>query len=215
MIGEIDGNNLTLSKKNVLRYAGQKNGKVYGVLKDILYGEINECKNLSKIQYSYNIYNEDNCPIPVYGDKLTKILEGAKNWAFFVLTAGPLIEQKINKYFEEGSYTKAIMLDAAATELVEKAADYLENIIKRDTNSKKSTARFSPGYGKWDLSVQPYILKYVNGKSIGVTLNESYFLIPRKTITAVIGLEGDCHKLDHGCSNCNFDCEFRNAIYEQ
>jgi hypothetical protein len=209
MIGKINSNILKLNEKNVLRYAGQKSGKVVGKLKDILFKEIDECKNLSDIRYTYNIYHEANCPIPVYGDKLTEMLKGTKHIAFFILTVGPLIDRKINKYFESGSYTNAIMLDAAATELVEKSADFLEDIIKKDTNSKKSTSRFSPGYGKWDLSVQPHILKYLNGDKIGVSLNESYFLIPRKTITAVIGLEGDCDKSDNGCSDCNFDCEFR------
>lgn len=206
--GKIDANTITLNKKNVLRYAGQRDDKVGKALGDILFEEINKCKNLSNILYTYDVYNKNNCPIPVNGNKLSKILKSAKYWAFFILTAGPLIDKKIDEYFEKGNYTRALILDASANELIEKAADQLENIIRKETNCKKSTTRLSPGYGRWELSVQPYILKYLNGKDIQVTVNKSYFLTPRKTITAVMGL-GTSYNKTNKCDDCDLDCEFR------
>lgn len=211
MTGKMENSTIPLSEKNVLHYAGQKNGKVCKNIKNILFEEINECKNLSKIQYSYIVYNKNNCPIPVYGDKLTKILRDSKYWAFFILTIGPFIEQKIYKYFKKGSCTRAIILNASANELVEKAADYLENIIRCETNCKTSTPRFSPGYCGWDLSVQPHILKHLKGESLQVTLNKSNFLIPQKTITAVMGLGGNYKRSNSKCDDCNFNCEFRRS----
>ncbi len=50
------------------------------------------------------------------------------------------------------------------------------------------TGRYSPGYGDFPIEMQKTLLQVVDGpKSIGLTTNESCILIPRKSITAVIG----------------------------
>lgn len=48
--------------------------------------------------------------------------------------------------------------------------------------------RFSPGYGQWDITVQPAILHLANADEIHVVATESCMLLPRKSITAIIGL---------------------------
>ena len=50
------------------------------------------------------------------------------------------------------------------------------------------TGRYSPGYGDFPIEMQKTLLQSVDGpKTIGLTVNESSILIPRKSITAVIG----------------------------
>ena len=73
--------------------------------------------------------------------------------------------------------------------------------------------RFSPGYGDWPIQQQPEILELAKGSVIGVSLTESLMLMPRKSITAIIGLyhpAPDCPAepaKKHDCSQCSkLDC---------
>ena len=80
--------------------------------------------------------------------------------------------------------------------------------------------RFSPGYGDWPMEQQPEIVRLSHAGEIGVSLSESFMLVPRKSITAIIGLykedvsEGisrnDGEHAPKGCAACSRkDCPSR------
>ena len=75
--------------------------------------------------------------------------------------------------------------------------------------------RFSPGYGDWPLEQQPELLRLAHADKIGVSLSSSLMLMPRKSITAIIGLyrkqaETAPSHSPHGCAMCNkTDCPSR------
>ena len=71
--------------------------------------------------------------------------------------------------------------------------------------------RFSPGYGDWDIKFQPQMLRLAEAKAIDISLTDSYMLMPRKSITAIIGLTSKAEKtiqrLKADCEQCNkVDC---------
>ena len=49
------------------------------------------------------------------------------------------------------------------------------------------TMRFSPGYGEWPLKAQEKLLPLVEADKIGVTLTDTDIMIPRKSVSAIIG----------------------------
>jgi cobalamin-dependent methionine synthase I len=51
------------------------------------------------------------------------------------------------------------------------------------------TMRYSPGYGDWNLDVQPEILATLDSGRIRLTSNISHILIPEKSVTAIIGIK--------------------------
>jgi cobalamin-dependent methionine synthase I len=75
--------------------------------------------------------------------------------------------------------------------------------------------RFSPGYGDWPLEQQPELIRLAHADKIGVSLSSSLMLMPRKSITAIIGLyrkqaETAPSHSPHGCVMCNkTDCPSR------
>ncbi len=51
------------------------------------------------------------------------------------------------------------------------------------------TDRFSPGYGDMPLAQSGQICEVLNtGRSIGLTVSQSGILMPRKSVTAVLGI---------------------------
>ena len=74
---------------------------------------------------------------------------------------------------------------------VEEVAEAVDDIIKQKAKvaGYKTTKLFSCGYGDWQIENQDEILRLLDADKIGVTVNEVHHMIPRKSITAVLGWE--------------------------
>jgi hypothetical protein len=85
------------------------------------------------------------------------------------------------------------------------------DLLKKE--NKDLTYRFSAGYGDLSIDIQRDFLEVLNApKKIGLTATGENILIPRKSVTAIMGVVNkgtDNKKLGCiGCSKYN-DCNFR------
>jgi hypothetical protein len=121
---------------------------------------------------------------------ISKHLAKAFKVAVIAVTIGAKLEEQVSNYFTNNEYTLGLLLDAAGTTAVEIAADQACELIKQEVTKQgyATLFRFSPGYGQWDITVQPQILSLAHADEINVTATPSCMLLPRKSITAVIGL---------------------------
>lgn len=144
---------------------------------------------------------------------LLKHLSGSKQVILMAATVGDSVEIASKKYFEQGEYALGLLIDAAATAAVEQAANALCAMLTAQFINQgiTLTARFSPGYGDWSLEEQEKVAPLAHIKAIGVNLTNAKMLIPRKSITAVVGLQtvgGKDSKT--GCGQCTQkDCIMR------
>ena len=125
--------------------------------------------------------------ITLKGKAIAKVMTKAREIALFVDTIGPAMETEVNRLYQRDEYTKATILDTIGSVATDEGAEYLSSIIVEKAK-KKSTPRFSPGYGDWNLSIQKRLLEVTQAAKIGVTCNEAFFMLPRKSVSAVIGL---------------------------
>lgn len=134
-------------------------------------------------------------PLTLQAPKIINYLSQSIQIAVVALTIGPKLEDQVNTYFANGEYTSGLLLDAAGTAAVEVAADQVCDFIKNQANRQGylTLPRFSPGYGEWDITVQPLILELANGDAIDLKVTDSCMLLPRKSITAVIGITANQH----------------------
>ncbi|WP_378956904.1 methionine synthase [Pelosinus sp. sgz500959] len=159
-------------------------------------------------QATWQIYDYDantatimgSPPLTLHAPKIINYLSQAIQIAVIGLTIGPKLEQKVSNYFSNGEYTSGLLLDAAGTTAVEVAADQVCDFIKNQAMRQGylTLPRFSPGYGGWDITVQPLILDLANGDAINLKVTESCMLLPRKSITAVIGITAHQHDTNVG-----------------
>ncbi|MDQ0203332.1 vitamin B12 dependent-methionine synthase activation domain-containing protein [Pectinatus haikarae] len=185
----------TVDIKETRRYAGLS---AADFSEQAIIAACNEMVYLAEPRGSWEMYNYDNIkgivsasvPFRLQGSKILKHLSHSEKVILLSVTAGSNIETAIEKNFHEGSYTHGLLLDAAATAAVEQVADGLEKNI--DISIKplgyKRIWRFSPGYGDWDISCQPHMLRLTNASAIGIEYTSSMMLTPRKSVTAIIGL---------------------------
>lgn len=107
-------------------------------------------------------------------------------------TAGAAIMEEIKKDAGQGRMTRAVVLDAAASEVVDLALDwmmaYLDGELRRE-NRRLTKRRFSAGYGDFPLQNQEWIYRTLGLDRLGVRLTEAYLLVPEKSVTALAGVE--------------------------
>lgn len=161
----------------------------------------------------------------VYGVWLTSTLPTvtwaphATHIAFGLVTIGAELESECSRLMTLGQKDRAIILDALGSEAAEKGAATLHKLIleKAQQLNLYGFCRKSPGYEDWPLSYQKNIFNVLQKSSdIGVSLNDSMLMTPRKSITFAIALSSDktSAKIDFNtsatCDSCNLKtCSFR------
>jgi hypothetical protein len=113
------------------------------------------------------------------------IFAHAKKVALCICTIGPQLESESTQLMKSGELIKALILDAIGSEAVEQVARQSDRVLcekAKDMNLWPSK-RFSPGYKSWIIEEQRYIFRMIPGEEIGVTLNESCMMIPRKSVS--------------------------------
>lgn len=152
---------------------------------------------LGKPKGIWNVYSFSNTNTTILsepalmlkGTDISLHLSHCQQIAIMAITVGEQLEEKISLHFNQGNYSLGLLLDAAATTLVESAADQMTELIRQFAAKQgfHITSRYSPGYGDWDVTTQPDILRLANAEQIGLSATETCMLIPRKSVTAVIG----------------------------
>jgi hypothetical protein len=171
------------------------NKRAIGIAEEALkiYGELLQPKGIlleiSKADFGHVYYgkgfNDSDAPVKT-------IYEKSNHLALFLITIGEAVCEEISRLFAIHDYAIGSMLDTAASEGAEMAAQFVEGYFRRDLtvtrkfNSHDAVLRFSPGYCGWHISGQGKLFEYLKPEDIGVSLNESFLMQPLKSISGVI-----------------------------
>jgi len=170
-------------------------------------------KNEFEIVYSGEGENESETP-------LAEIYQMSSNLCLFAVTIGTEICKEISRLFSANDFALGAMLNSAASEGTEIAAQiveshYHEYLNKNDRlNKMTGLLRFSPGYCGWHISGQKKLFGFLNPHEIGIKLGESFLMSPLKSISGVI-VAGPREIFDFDpafpfCENCEtFSCRDR------
>ena len=214
--------NLRINKSETLRYMGYGGQAISNELEENIDIVTEKCIKISNPKYTYGYFDleygdEGICiagtEIILPGKDIEKHLDGALYCAVMAVTLGMDMEREII-ISEKKSMTDAIILDSAANAYIESAADYVENIIIKESEEKGlyTNYRYSPGYGDFPLEIQKKLIPLLQcEKRIGLTVTQSSIMIPRKSVTAIIGIFDKKQIIKKGCEECNMyhSCSIR------
>lgn len=185
-----------IDEKETRRYAGLSRAKNFDE-KNII-DACDEALLLLEVRGIWNIYDYDaeknlvlSTPnFKLEGKSITRHLSTCEKVICIAVTVGEEIEREVTKKFGAGNYVESVLLDAAATAAVEQAANLLEKAVAPQIfkDGFKMKSRFSPGYGDWELENQKNFFDITGAAEIGMSLSSALMLMPRKSITAIIGL---------------------------
>lgn len=162
---------------------------------------IREANGLCDITALYRIL-----PIRHIGDSVVKLTEGIEfpgcslacllkqstSVILMTATSGPKITDEIRRLQQAGKMSKALVYDAAASEITDAGLDWLAAFIRRPLTRQGQSLtfmRFSPGYGDLGLENQTIMVKALELEKYGIELTAGYILTPEKTVTAIMGIQ--------------------------
>jgi len=113
--------------------------------------------------------------------------------ALGVSTIGPALEEECAREFREGDMLRGLVLDAFGTAAVVQMFREAERRIVAEALGAGlwPSKRFSPGYRGWPLEEQRFVFSRVDAAAIGVRLNDSCMMIPRKSNSYRINFYAD------------------------
>jgi len=125
------------------------------------------------------------------GANMVKLLGGCDFATLMAATIGPDLENEVERIQKAGELTDAYALEMVGGWMADYMADKVDEFVERAVEKAgyKRTMRFSPGYGDWSLDNQPETIRLSQAGKIGITLTQTNIMMPRKSVSAVIGWE--------------------------
>ena len=196
-------------KKEALRYLGYKGEP--DLLTASLLERAEKAFSVVSPAYCCNVLPKGECEMLLQGSDIKEHLEGCERVIIFAATLGTTAE-KLIRTAEVFDMAYTVVLDAYASAYIEDYCDKCEEELKQKTGGY-FTWRYSPGYGDYPISLQSDFIRFLSAdKKIGLTATESHILIPRKSVTAIIGIsEKGGTEEKCSCDSCNMrdTCKYR------
>lgn len=122
---------------------------------------------------------------------LARMLSGCTQVLLMGATAGQDIMDAIAQATSSDNLTRAVVLDAVASEMTDGALDWITDYVNQDLVRRVqhlTKKRFSAGYGDFHLENQKAMYDLLRMETIGVSITDRCILIPEKSVTAVAGV---------------------------
>jgi len=214
---------MKIDKGEVLRYLGYKNQLIDEKLTVLIDECIGEVIDISRGKYVYNIFDIKkesegilllDTVLYLRGKNIYEHLKESERCALLAVTLGLEMDKRI-AFYSKFNITKAVIMDACASTAVEALCDIVQCEIEETAGESGLyiTKRYSPGYGDFLIEQQRGIINILDcERKIGLTLTDSFLMLPRKSVTAVIGL-GKSSKVENE-EKCK-GCSMKNCIYRK
>lgn len=143
--------------------------------------------------------------VTLRGADIRRHLSGCDQVILLAATLGPEVERLLLRA-QIRDMAQALILDSCASAAIEAVCDRLEGELRQRLagQGRYLTDRFSPGYGDFPLEQQPDLCRLLDTqRRIGLALSASGIMIPRKSVTAVLGVaDSPRHRRSRGCEGC-------------
>lgn len=210
----------TINRNEVLKYLGYTGGAVEAKLEEDIaacskqvmeYAIPRVCYRVFELEQDFCLQGTNFVP---QGKDVQELLSGCDKAILMAATIGGDIEKLTRRYEVDDMY-KALIVDACASSAVENVCDNFQAELEQKlaVQGKYLTDRFSPGYGDMPFEQQKQLCEILNtSKLIGVSLSSSGIMIPRKSVTAIMGIsDTEKPRRFRGCEHCSMfeTCTFR------
>jgi len=165
-------------------------------------GKINDAKEivhknirLETVYESYPITSIEPDSISLAGvtfesDMLPKVLEKSGEALLYVISGFGYDEIEL----AETDTFKLMMIDGWGTAIIEEADNVMLDMIESDLKKKGElflTHSWSPGQHNVDIKLQKQLFGLLKPEEIGTSLNKSFMMKPKKSVSGIIGIGTD------------------------
>ena len=220
----------SIEKSEVLRYLGHRGQEIGPELDGLIERSIRQCAESAKPLYFWRVFplTEDaggqpeleGTGVVLRGRDIKKHLDGAVACAVMASTLGMQVEREMMRMGRR-SPTEEVLINAACTALIESVADVCQREVEAYARAHGlvTSFRYSPGYGDFPLEQQREVLGVLDaGTRLGITLTDSMLMVPKKSVSALLGLYPEDSGVRRGGTSCDRcenreTCSFRKEGY--
>ena len=151
----------------------------------------------------------------IQGPLLYTIFPEAKELAVVVCTIGPKLEKQVTAYSKSGETLRGVLLDGIGSAAVDMLVPEACRLIASEASSHghQTSSPVSPGWPGLPLTEQWNLFELVNTQEIGVSLTASGIMVPRKSVSMVVGIGPQMATWTQAevCARCNLrkTCPYR------
>jgi len=175
------------SSATILSKAQQK--ETEKIINDALpFIELRGCALIEPVQKKNEIISIGN--ISIASRLLSSLLKESNEILLCAATAGEKIIKEIREC-GKSDLTRAVIFDAAASELVDACFEWITNYYNRQlqrAGRRLTDKRISCGYADFAIENQKKIYDLLKLDKIGIEITGQFMLMPEKSATAVLGI---------------------------
>jgi hypothetical protein len=220
---QFDFSDLKLNVFQIEQVIGYKEGESQETISELISGVLKEAEAICRIKAEYTIFQgvkfndaEKSVAIKGVAFSVKKIVYGQIKKSDFIVvflcTAGEEIGSRSRKAMKEGDLLTGYIYDVVGSEIVEAAADLMQNHLEMTmaADGIKITNRYSPGYCGWDVAEQHKLFQLIPDNYCRISLTPSALMDPVKSVSGIIGVGHNVRQNPYTCSMCDMkDCIYR------
>jgi hypothetical protein len=200
-----------VNPNEVLLYLGYRGGGVPEDQAQLIQRCIGDVLSASRPRLVYRVFPVSGgqltgAALSLEGEDIRRHLDACPQAVLMAATLGPDVETLLMRA-EVTDMARAVVLDSVASAAIENVCDNLEADLRREYEGQGLylTDRFSPGYGDLPIRLQAPVCEVLDTRRrIGLSVSESGILLPRKSVTALMGVsEIPRPRRSSGCANCS------------
>ena len=192
LTGSVD--EITVNRREALRYLGYRGRQAddgIDALFDRAHSALAACAAPKACYRAYELTSQGDTlqfgELRLQSASLKKNLQGCSRLFLFAATLGAGVDRLLLR-LQKTEPAFALVFDAYCSAAVE---GWCNLVNEKLGEGRTLRPRFSPGYGDVPLSVQPQILSMLDAtRKLGITLTDTLFMTPCKSVTAFVGIEG-------------------------
>jgi hypothetical protein len=126
----------------------------------------------------------------VHGPALPALFPEAKELAVIICTIGPKLEKQASEYTQNGEALRGMMLDGIGSAAVDMLVPEVLKPIAAEVAPRgyEISSPVNPGMPGFAMTEQWNLMELSQASKIGVSLTQSGILIPRKSVSMVVGI---------------------------
>lgn len=138
---------------------------------------------------------------------LPSVLREAKELVVVVCTIGPRLEEEVTECFNKEEPLRGLLLDGIGSAAVDSLTQEVCKLMMREASSRgyRASSPLGPGMPGFPITEQWQMLNLVPAGEIGVSLTPIGMMMPRKSISMVIGMGSEMPTWAQAevCARCN------------
>lgn len=209
-----------INRNEVLKYLRYRGGEVPAEIEAQIQEGMAAVLKSTRPRYRFQAFDIDRADglrlvgtsFALPGEDIADLLAACDRCILLAATLGNELESLLRRA-QLTDMARAVILDACASSAIENVCNNIETEILEQLPGMHLTDRFSPGYGDMPITVQREFCEVMDtARKIGLTVSESGIMIPRKSVTAIMGIaDRPQPKRFRGCEHCGLfeNCVFR------